>query len=100
MLTPEDVQEFRRLVKQECGIEFSYEEAYRHARQFIDLYRMLMGPIPEDPQARSMPLGGGGPAQREILQHLLHCRVRSISLPKIIHRISEIRIPYALDGAQ
>ena len=48
-LTHEDAAAFRRLMREECGVELTLEEAAARAAQLITLYRMLMGPIPEDP---------------------------------------------------
>ncbi len=61
MLSPDKIEEFRRLMKEECGVDLTYEEAAKRASEFINLYRMLMSPVPEDPQAKDMPqrLQGG-----------------------------------------
>jgi hypothetical protein len=47
------VEEFRLLMQQECGVPLSLEEAWRHATKLVSLYRMLMGPLPEDPAVRT-----------------------------------------------
>jgi hypothetical protein len=49
MLTSEEIEEFRELVRKECRIDMTYNEAAVRAPLLIHLYRMLMGPIPEDP---------------------------------------------------
>ena len=48
-LTTANVEEFRALLQQESGVILEQDEAWRRARQLVGLYRMLMGPIPEDP---------------------------------------------------
>jgi hypothetical protein len=50
-LTPTDVEEFRAILESECDEKLSIEEAWSRAIQILALYRMLLGPIPEDPQA-------------------------------------------------
>jgi len=42
-------REFQQLMREECGVELSVEAAWTRATQLTALYRMLMGPIPEDP---------------------------------------------------
>jgi hypothetical protein len=51
-LTEEDVQAFRRLMMEECGIELSLAEGWVRATKMIALFRVLLGPIPEDQGAR------------------------------------------------
>lgn len=41
--------EFRDLLAKQCGVSLELDEAWRRASQLIALYRILMGPIPEDP---------------------------------------------------
>jgi hypothetical protein len=53
-LSQDKVREFQRLVFEECGVEMPFEIAWKRASQLIALYRMLMAPIPEDPEA-AMP---------------------------------------------
>lgn len=50
-LSREKVIEFQRLVREECGLELPIEEAWARATRLVTLYRMLMGPIPEDPES-------------------------------------------------
>lgn len=52
-LTTAKVAVFRDLVAQECGVLLEPDEAWRRASQLVALYRMLMGPIPEDPEVRT-----------------------------------------------
>ena len=47
------VDEFRMLLERECGVSLSLDEAWRHATKLVSLYRMLMGPLPEDPAVRT-----------------------------------------------
>jgi hypothetical protein len=48
-LSHERAVEFQQLMREDCGVELTIEEASTRAVQLIALYRMLMGPIPEDP---------------------------------------------------
>lgn len=56
-LTEADVEEFRRLMREECGVELSLVEAWTRATRLVAMFRALLGPIPEDPAApgRSYP---------------------------------------------
>jgi hypothetical protein len=47
-LTATTVAEFRELVVEEQGVSLELDDAWRRASQLVALYRMLMGPIPED----------------------------------------------------
>ena len=59
-LTPAKAEEFRQLLQRECNVSLEPDQAWRRASQLIALYRMLMGPIPEDPGVRtSDPLPSG-----------------------------------------
>lgn len=49
VLTREDVEEFRAIVRDTCGEELSDQEAWNRATAVAALARMLLGPIPEDP---------------------------------------------------
>lgn len=49
----QQAEEFRVLVRDACGIDLDPQVAWRRARQLIDLYRMLQGPIPEDPAVQT-----------------------------------------------
>lgn len=48
-LTPDDVHEFREIVAAETGVQMDDQEAWNRATELCALYRMLLGPIPEDP---------------------------------------------------
>jgi len=50
-LTREKAIAFQRLMRKECGVELSVEEAWKRASRLVALYRMLMRPIPEDPES-------------------------------------------------
>lgn len=47
-LFPEDVEEFRRIVKEETGHELSTQEAWNRAIELIAMVRMMVKPYPED----------------------------------------------------
>lgn len=47
------VEEFRALMLKECGVALSLEDAWRKVTKLVSLYRMLMGPLPEDPAVRT-----------------------------------------------
>lgn len=42
------VEKFRSLMQEQCGIRLSPEDAWRQATKLVSLYRMFMGPLPED----------------------------------------------------
>jgi hypothetical protein len=50
-LTPADVEEFRDILRFECGETLSLEEAWSRAIEMLALCRMLLGPLPDDPSA-------------------------------------------------
>ena len=54
-LSQADVDEFRALIHKECGEELSPEEAWKRASEVLALFRMLLGPLPEDRAAVSCP---------------------------------------------
>jgi len=49
MLTPADVREFQGLVREHCGVCLTETEAWHRATELVALYRMFLGPFPEDP---------------------------------------------------
>lgn len=51
-LTQADIDEFKGIVRRECGVEMSDREAWSRVIELLSLYRMMLGPIPEDPEAR------------------------------------------------
>ena len=54
-LSQADVEEFRELIHKECGEELSPEEAWKRASEVLALFRMLLGPLPEDQTVASYP---------------------------------------------
>ena len=54
-LTQEDIDEFKALMRDECGVDLSNQEAWNRATELLGLFRMLMGPIPEDSEVGQMP---------------------------------------------
>lgn len=50
-LTPEDIAEFREIVRAETGVLMDEGEAWNRATELIALVRMLIGPMPEDPES-------------------------------------------------
>jgi len=48
-LSQADVEEFRRLMREECGVELTLAEGWERATKMVALFRVLIGPIPEDP---------------------------------------------------
>ena len=47
-LSQADVEEFLELIHSECGEELSPEDAWNRASEVLALFRMLLGPLPED----------------------------------------------------
>lgn len=47
-LRPDEIEEFRRIVREEIGEDLSPAEAWSRAIELIALVRMCLGPIPED----------------------------------------------------
>ena len=54
-LSQADVEEFRELVHRECGEDLSPEDAWKRASEVLALFRMLLGPLPEDQPAATYP---------------------------------------------
>jgi hypothetical protein len=54
-LSQSDVEELRELIHRECGEELSLEEAWKRASEVLALFRMLLGPLPEDHSTASYP---------------------------------------------
>lgn len=50
LLTQADIDEFKRLVKETTGTELTNYEAWSRATALVGLYRMMLKPIPEDPE--------------------------------------------------
>jgi len=49
-LSPEEVAEFRETVREETGADLSEQEAWNRAIELVALFRMLLGPLSEDPE--------------------------------------------------
>jgi len=49
-LTFDEIEEFRTLIREETGLELSHEEAFNRATELIGLVRVLISPLPEDPE--------------------------------------------------
>lgn len=54
-LTQADVDELRELIHRECGESLSPEDAWKRAAELLALFRMLLGPLPEDSGAAGFP---------------------------------------------
>jgi hypothetical protein len=63
-LTRSKVEDFQSLVEHERGIRLDPNQAWRRASQLVSLYRMLMGPIPEDPGVRTSACLPPGPVDK------------------------------------
>ena len=51
-LTQADIEEFKALVERECGVRLDDHSAWNRVIELLNLYRVLLGPTPEDPEAR------------------------------------------------
>jgi hypothetical protein len=51
-LNQADVDEFKAIVLKECGVRMDNHEAWNRVIELLNLYRALLGPIPEDPEAK------------------------------------------------
>lgn len=47
-LTQADVDRFKDIMRRECGAELTNEEAWSRAIELLAMFRMLLGPLPED----------------------------------------------------
>lgn len=50
-LKPEEIREFQALIAQETGVQLSTQDAWDRAIELISLVRMLVSPLPEDPES-------------------------------------------------
>lgn len=64
-LTRADVDEFRSLIHRECGESLSADEAWKRATEVLALFRMLLGPLPEDQFSPGYPQAQALTATRE-----------------------------------
>ena len=58
VLRQADIDEFKRLVKETTGDEMTNQEAWDRAIALFSLYRMMLRPIPEDPERNNLPKEG------------------------------------------
>ena len=49
-LAEQDVAEFQTIMKESCAVELSTAEAWSRATELLTFFRMLLGPIPDDPE--------------------------------------------------
>jgi hypothetical protein len=49
-LTPDEIREFQQLIAKETGVQLSTQDAWDRATELIALMRMLISPLPEDPE--------------------------------------------------
>ena len=49
LIVPEDVQEFQEILRRDFGEEVGEVEAWGRLSDLLTLVRMLLGPLPEDP---------------------------------------------------
>lgn len=47
-LTKAEVERLRDIMRRECRVEMTPEEAWSRAIELLALFRMLLGPLPED----------------------------------------------------
>ncbi len=52
-LTPAEVERFRDIMDRECGVRLTSEEAWARAIELLALFRMMLGPLPEDARPAS-----------------------------------------------
>jgi hypothetical protein len=57
ILSADDIAEFQSLLEREAGVRLDTSAAWKRATQLVSLVRMLLGPIPEDPEAVSLDSG-------------------------------------------
>lgn len=55
VLTQADIREFRKLIEEHCGVSLTEPEAWNRATELVALYRMFLGPFPEDPAIPAQP---------------------------------------------
>jgi len=59
-LSPRDVDEFRALL-QANGVQLDASTDWKRASQLVSLVRMLLGPLPEDPEVQRQSTLAEGP---------------------------------------
>lgn len=50
ILSADDIAEFQRLLNREAGVQLHTSAAWKRATDLVSVVRMLLGPIPEDPE--------------------------------------------------
>lgn len=56
-LMPAEVERFRDIMGRECGVHLTSEEAWARAIELLALFRMMLGPLPEDAYTKSSTIG-------------------------------------------
>jgi len=56
-LTEVEVRRLQEIMRRECGIDLTLEAAWARAIELLALFRMMLGPIPEDPRPESSNIG-------------------------------------------
>ena len=47
LLTPDDIREFQRIIKDEYGVEMSKDEAIVMIKRLMSLYELIARPLPK-----------------------------------------------------
>lgn len=55
VLTAADIREFQQIVRASCGVDLDDVTAWHRATALVAMYRMLLKPIPEDPEVSLRP---------------------------------------------
>lgn len=50
-LSQADIDEFKQIIHREFRVEMNDHDAWGRVIELLNLYRSLLGPIPEDPEA-------------------------------------------------
>jgi hypothetical protein len=56
-LTEVEVRRLQDIMRRECGVELTLEAAWARAIELLALFRMMLGPIPEDSRPRGSNIG-------------------------------------------
>lgn len=59
--TPGQVTGFCNLVRAATGVELSDQEAWERATELVSLFRMFVGPLPEDEEGTDVQTSSGLP---------------------------------------
>lgn len=52
LLTPDDVREFQKIIKDEYGVELSKDEAIVMIKRLLSLYEVIARPLPSELKRR------------------------------------------------